>query len=107
MRDEFEEISAETAHLKAIGMNEGWYAVANLTSRDTPVRLSLASTGQMPQFDLVVNARVAMDPESLQEIVCQTLNELGRPLNASIDIRSIQSFRPGRPVPTHRLNTSV
>src|SRR5687768_5131500 len=41
------EIDAETAHLKAIGMADGLYGVANLVSSFSPPELSLASRGQV------------------------------------------------------------
>ena len=43
------QIDAETAHLKAIGMAEGLYGVANLVSSFSPPELSLPSQGPGPR----------------------------------------------------------
>ena len=96
-------LSAEVAHLKVIGMAEGLYAVVNLVSSDSEPRLSVASKSETDAFDLVINARVAIDPNILNEIVRSELEFLAEPSNIQVDVRTIQSFRPGKPVPTHRI----
>ncbi|MBB01852.1 MAG: cobalamin biosynthesis protein P47K [Planctomyces sp.] len=93
---------AEPAHLKAIALWEGFFGVANLISSDSPAQLSLASNQNATVFDLVVNARVACDPESLEQHVRSVLDQLAGEHSAQLDYRQVRSFRPGRPVPTHR-----
>jgi G3E family GTPase len=94
---------AETAHLKAIGLWEGFYGVANLVSSQSPPELSLPSNCQASEVNLIVNARVAIDPQTLREHVHREVNAAALSRNAKADFRQTQSFRPGRPVPTHRL----
>lgn len=101
-----EKRDAETAHLKAIGMEDGYYAVANLTSRGEKPKLSLASEGVVRQANIVVNARVAIDPEDLTELVRLVFEEVASEQNATAMELSLQSFKPGRPVPTHRIAQS-
>ena len=97
-------IDAEVAHLKVIGMAEGVYAVSNLVSNaDQPV-LSLPSHWKGTEADLVVNARVAISPEELETLVRTEIATQAKAFDAAIDVRALQCFRPGRPVPTHRLN---
>lgn len=95
---------AETAHLKTIGMGDGLYAVANLVSSFTPVELSLASRGRLRRAHLVINARVAIAPEELTSLVEHELAGACRAIRANHSVDTLQSFRPGRPVPTHRIN---
>ncbi|MEX0792704.1 MAG: GTP-binding protein [Pirellulaceae bacterium] len=97
---------AETAHLKTIGLWEGFYGVANLISSDTPPVLSLASNCQATEADVVVNARVALDPETLQTEVEAAVHETAAALGVTVEFRQTQSFRPGRPVPTHRFTAT-
>lgn len=97
------EIDAETAHLKAIGLWEGFFGVANLISSENQPELSLASNCTVRSFDLIVNARVVCDPETLESHVLQAVREACESHAAAPDFRATQSFRPGRPVPTHRL----
>lgn len=93
----------EAAHLKVIGMHEGHYAVANLVSNSTLPELSLASQAILRSVDLVVNARVATDPQALEKLVREALSTVCQQIHATQNVSSLQSFRPGRPVPTHRI----
>ncbi|MFN0055169.1 MAG: GTP-binding protein [Planctomycetales bacterium] len=98
-----ESAGAETAHLKTIGLWEGFYGVANLVSSFTPPELSLPSNCQVRQAQLVVNARVAIDPEVLERLVRGAVADSCAARQATADLITVQSFRPGRPVPTHRI----
>lgn len=93
---------AETAHLKTIGLWEGFHGVANLTSSDAEPQLSLASDCWTQAADVVVNARVATSPELLRQLVESAVRETCQAAGAEVTFRQTQSFRPGRPVPTHR-----
>ena len=98
---------AETAHLKTIGLWEGFYGVANLVSSDSPAELSLPSNCEPLSADVVVNARVAIAPERLRELVEETVRQVAGGLGVAVEFRQTQSFRPGRPVPTHRFAEAV
>lgn len=102
LRDELLKREAEPAHLKTIGLWEGFFGVANLISSETPPELSLSSGLEVREFDLIVNARVACDPDMLDEVVEQILQKTCGTRGAKIENRQTRSFRPGRPVPTHR-----
>lgn len=95
--------NAEPAHLKTIGLWEGFFGVANLISSDTPPALSLPSGCRVREAEVVVNARVACDPDLLTRHVQQAVNEACNEVGATAEFRQTQSFRPGRPVPTHRM----
>lgn len=96
---------AETAHLKTIGLWEGFYGVANLVSSFTEPELSLPSNCQVKQAQLVVNARVAIDPTVLESQVRAAVEKAAAAVGATAEILAMQSLRPGRPVPTHRIPT--
>ena len=51
---------------------------------------------------MIVNARVAADPAVIETQVRQALASVSREYGATAEVRSLQSFRPGRPTPTHR-----
>ncbi len=102
LRDALALAGAETAHLKAIGLWEGFFGVANLISRDNQPELSLAANCRAAEFDLIVNARVAADPALLAELVPAAVSAACAARQAVADFRQTRSFRPGRPVPTHR-----
>ena len=106
LRRRFDAVGAETAHLKSIGLWEGFYGVANLVSSFTPPELSLPSNCQVKQAHVVVNARVAIDPELLAQMVRDEVAAAAAALTLTHRIETLQSFRPGRPVPTHRIPTT-
>lgn len=105
LRSQLAEAAAETAHLKTIGMAQDGHGVANLVSSDSPAELSMASDCRTRHVDLIINARVAMDPEDLESQVRQAVTLVVEQLPARVHFRQTQSFRPGRPVPTHRMTT--
>ena len=96
---------SEAAHLKVIGLCDQSYAVANLVSNVNGPELSLASSSMTSRANIVVNARVAMDPAELEAFVREELCIVCEAQGLSHEVISLQSFRPGRPVPTHRINS--
>jgi G3E family GTPase len=95
-------LGAEVAHLKAIGLSEVSFGVANLVSSGSRPELSLPARGKVTELDLIVNARVATAPEVLAEQVRQTVTVACASRQATAEFHTLQSFRPGRPQPTHR-----
>ncbi|MBI1249762.1 cobalamin biosynthesis protein P47K [bacterium] len=105
IRERLELVQAETAHLKTIGLSEGAYSVVNMVSSDTPPVLSLPSQCSTKEANVVVNARVAVDPDHLREVLEEVVAEVARKMQLTIEFQQTQNFRPGRPVPTHRFAT--
>lgn len=103
IRSSLNNSTAEIAHLKVVGMQDGNYAVANLVSSALEPVLSIGSNCWTTEAEVVVNARVATDPETLTQTVQTCLLSLCDSLGIGVSINTLQSFRPGRPVPTHRL----
>jgi G3E family GTPase len=99
-------LGGEVAHLKAIGLSEVSFGVANLVSSRGRPELSLPARGDVTEFDLIVNARVAIDPELIAEQVRQTVTAACAARGATAEFHTMQSFRPGRPQPTHRYATA-
>lgn len=107
LRRELAARDAETAHLKTIGLWEGYYGVANLISRDAAAELSLPSRCQLTEANVVINARVAIDPAVLQELVAAAVRDVVAQRQARVTTQQTQSFRPSRPTPTHRYAAAV
>lgn len=94
---------AETAHLKVIGLWEGFFGVANLVSSQSRPELSLPSNCRSRAASMIVNARVALDPPTLEREVRAAVAAACSHFGAEPTWNVVQSFRPGRPVPTHRM----
>lgn len=106
LRESLQGSGAEVAHLKAIGLGEGGFGVANLISSAGRAELSQPAHVQTAEADLIVNARVAVDPSLLREHVERVVTLACRQRGASTAEARTQSFRPGRPQPTHRYATA-
>ncbi len=106
LREEFIERHSEAAHLKVIGLADTSFGVANLVSNASAAELSLPSHQSVTQADVIVNARVAIDPAELEDLVRRTLPRVCEESGGKAAIQSVQSFRPGRPQPTHRYATA-
>ena len=104
LSDRLKAAGFEAAHLKTIGLWEGFFGVANLISSDTAPELSLPSNCQVKEVDVIINARVACDPQELQALVTVVVAEACQARTATVELHQTQSFRPGRPQPTHRFS---
>ena len=91
-------VGCEPAHLKVLGQA----GIANLVSSDSPAELSLESGIKTSAVELIVNARVAADPNQLEAEVTRALETCASRIGVEVKVHGIQRFRPGRPVPTHR-----
>ncbi len=81
--------------------------MANLISSDSAAEMSLPSRCEVSEADVIVNVRVACDPAMLEEHVLEAVTKVCAELGATAEFRETQSFRPGRPVPTHRYEDAV
>lgn len=99
---ELKEAGLEVAHLKVLGQTLDDAAVANLVGSAVESELSLASEIKTQAADLLVNARVAASPQELEQIVNSVTERLADQLQIQLTVGSMQSFRPGKPEPTHR-----
>lgn len=96
-------LNGEVGHLKLIGMDgSGAFSVGNLVATSDNPRLSLKSYAKPSRAELIVNARVAVDPNVLEREVKRLIDRASREIGGLVQYLTTQSFRPGRPVPTHR-----
>jgi Ni2+-binding GTPase involved in maturation of urease and hydrogenase len=102
LRDALAGSGGEVAHLKAIGLSDVSFGVANLVSSASEPELSLPSNCKVPELELIVNARVALDPAEIERVVRKAVTAACAERGASAEFRTMQNFRPGRPQPTHR-----
>ena len=93
----------EAAHVKIFGQFSSDVAIANLVGSAESVELSRCSGASVPSAILTVNARVVADPAALELLVVEAVSTLAASHNLSSQIEKMQRFRPGRPVPTHRV----
>lgn len=95
--------AAETAHLKVFAESAGNTALANVVIAGGQPELSRRSQAQVESARFNVNARVAIDPQTLADIVADQSSAMAVAAGLVHRVSDVQSFRPGRPVPTHRM----
>jgi hypothetical protein len=93
----------EPAHLKILAAADEGTAVANWVCSTHPPELSTASQVRTTEARLTVNARVATDPTVLSELIRDETACWAAAHGLDHELRDLQSFRPGRPMPTHRM----
>lgn len=103
LRQALEAMRAEPGHLKVLARSEGHTAIANLVGGGEAAELSVESGAQCKSAELIINARVATDPEPLAEVVEKELIALAQNNGLRCHLGTFQKFRPAPPVPTHRM----
>jgi G3E family GTPase len=98
---------------RAIGEATVGHVKIRLTTSDGATKASLTGAEQ-PSYDeqhyipassgsVTLNARVAMSPEDLEQAIASAVNEADSAVGAESGARSGDIFRPGFPVPVHRM----
>lgn len=109
MQTKLADRAAEVAHLKIHLKAGDAYLQANLTAGEGQVEVQVHGEAQVPSTPtahLVINARCHLAPDELRTVVEQSLKHAsGTAITATI--KGLDSFRPGRPEPTHRFDAPV
>ncbi|MEM6471034.1 MAG: GTP-binding protein [Planctomycetota bacterium] len=101
------EEDAVIAHVKVSVSANGQHAVANLVDNEATVETGLHAEHEVRgTLEVVINARVAMDPVVLQSHCSDALDHIAMQSALSVESSNARSLRPGRPVPTHRVLAS-
>jgi len=106
IRDDLIPLEVEIAHLKVTAVDGTSIGVANVVATDLKPELSVRSQCKSATAQVVINARVAVDPETLRRIVCDRVISVCQWATISPRFISVQNFRPGRPIPTHRYSAA-
>lgn len=95
----------EIAHLKLTLAPPagGGLSVVNAVRTDAPPELAFALDAQLDACEITLNLRAEADPLRLEAAVRRALTEESAARGAAVTINHLECFRPGRPVPTHRM----
>jgi hypothetical protein len=77
-------------------------AVLNIVRNDQPAEFSHKLAGPIETGELLINLRGEADPDILRAALISVLSGLSRD-GLMLTVGHMESFRPGRPQPTHRL----
>lgn len=97
--------AVEIAHLKmTLSPDEGSdLAVLNLVRTDGRAEAPHRLEEELTDGELIVNLRAEGDPEQLHTVVRNALMDTARETGVTAAVEHSEHFRPGRPVPTHRM----
>jgi G3E family GTPase len=107
LKASFQNQSAAVGHLKMLLASGDGRCVASLTRTDGDTMLHCDILSADTQSDLIINARVEMSPEQLEQIVCEQLKESCDTHRIDAKIINLKSLMPGRPNPTYRYDRVV
>jgi G3E family GTPase len=109
LRGRLQAAGAEIAHLKMIlsADSEGYdIAALNCTSTDGAPEMSHRLADPIDRAEVLINLRAEAAPELLEQALQGTLAML-RSRNLDATLSHCEHFRPGQPVPTHRLSAAA
>ncbi len=99
--------AAEVAHLKMTLSPEGGLggevAVINLVRTDFVPELSARLEGRTARGQLILNLRAEAAPDTLSQAVREACAALSQMAGVRCTLEHLECFRPGKPVPTHRV----
>lgn len=98
-------VGDEIAHLKMTLTPDGGPGIGavNLVRTESEPELAFALECGIESGELTLNLRAESEPERLEQVVRQAVAKVGERQGAVVAIEHLERFRPGRPVPTHRM----
>jgi Ni2+-binding GTPase involved in maturation of urease and hydrogenase len=111
LREKLDEAGAEVAHLKMTLNPIGdpmEIAAINLVRGDSDPELSHHLYEPIDDGELLLNIRAEVDPDTLEEAADRALEKvIAEDAGLLFRIAHLEHFRPGMPVPTHRITADT
>jgi G3E family GTPase len=105
LHETFKQRHAEIGHVKLRIETNGDECLANLTHLKGEISVNGGTSFIDGNAELILNARVQMPPEQLEEIVREVL--VSSDLSVSAEIKTLRCLMPGRPNPTYRYSCII
>lgn len=107
LKNKFNDEKLEIAHLKVYGVSNSGCVKASLTGLSDDIDFN----GQIPLRDhkanIIVNARINISPERLEDYVIGALNNISAKKNIILKDIKTECFMPGQPNPKYRMSSKV
>jgi G3E family GTPase len=107
LRDRFKAAKGEIGHLKFVFTSAGKSMWANLTHVAAEPVVGGEKLDPLPRGTLIINARVKMEPEDLETIVRDSLDQVSKKMAVKSEIDDLQCFSPAYPEPAHIIREPV
>jgi len=103
----FKIVKGEIGHLKFVITSAGHSIWANLTQLASEPDIGGEKLGELSRGTLIVNARVRLEPATLEAIVREVISELSEEMTLQSEIDDLQCFSPAYPEPPHMIREPV
>lgn len=98
------EMNREIAHLKIYGIAQDDWVKASITSIYDEIDFNRTMEKEADQFNLIINARVNTDPETLKPLVESVLADVCSETDTGTLHLKTECFKPARPRPKYRMD---
>ena len=90
-------------HLKFLLNGEKKISFTSISSEEIKEKAANIAEGKTSYSTLLINARVQTRPAILSQLISESIEESASKFNGRICVKTMASFQPGYPKPTHRL----
>ena len=107
LREAFTKEKGEIGHLKSVFTSGGKSFWVNLTNMASDPLVSGEALAMLHKGSLILNARVQLDPDSLEKIVRDVLASVAERFAVNTEIDDLQCFSPAYPNPPHMIRETL
>jgi G3E family GTPase len=107
LRESFKQEKGEIGHLKSVFTSGGKSFWVNLTNLTSEPMISGEPMAKLSKGSLILNARVQLDPDTLEKIVRSVLASVAERFDVNTEIDDLQCFSPAYPNPPHIVREKV
>ena len=107
LRESFKQQKGEIGHLKSVFTSGGKSFWVNLTNLSSDPMVNGEPLSTLSKGSLILNARVQLDPDSLEKIVRDILATVAAKFAVKTEIDDLQCFSPAYPNPPHMIRETL
>ena len=107
LRESFKQEKGEIGHLKSVFTSGGKSFWVNLTNLSSDPMVSGEPMATLSKGSLILNARVQLDPDTLEKIVRDVLTTVAERYDVKTEIEDLQCFSPAYPNPPHLVRENL
>jgi len=107
LREAFAQLNAEVGHLKFVFTSAGKSMWMNLTRLSAEPSSGGAKLESLSRGTLIINARVRLEPDTLEKIVRDALRSVSESATLQAEILDLQCFSPAYPAPPYLVRESI
>ena len=107
LRESFKKEKGGIGHLKSVFTSGGKSFWVNLTNLSSDPLVSGEPMATLHKGSLILNARVQLDPDTLEKIVRDVLATVAEKYGVKTEIDDLQCFSPAYPNPPHMVRENL